>query len=70
MFLAVAVLAIGATSCKKCKDCKAYAGDDSNGNATYGTTTQEFCKDALDAAESQTGPNEDLTKTINYWSCN
>ena len=49
--------AIAMSSCKVCKQCNEYSGEDSNGNATYSSSATEKCGNALkDAEDEMTNP--------------
>lgn len=58
LLLIPAVFAILAmSSCKVCKQCHEYAGEDGNGNPTYASTSAEQCgNDLKDAEDEMTNP--------------
>lgn len=61
-----AVLAF--SSCKVCKDCAAYTGEDSNGNPEYSNEKVEKCGDELkDAEDEMTDPI--IGTTHHAWDC-
>jgi len=49
--------ALALSSCKVCKQCHEYSGEDTNGNATYSSTSAEKCGNELkDAEDEMTDP--------------
>lgn len=60
--------ALAFSSCKRCKDCRAYDGEDGGGNPTYETSSVEKCGDDLkDAEDAMTDP---LVGTTHHaWNC-
>lgn len=53
IIIAATCVAIFFSSCKVCKQCASYVGEDINGNPTYSDSTAEKCKTELEDAESE-----------------
>lgn len=50
---AVCMVLLAMSSCKVCKECSEYSGEDSDGNPTYSSASAEKCGDDLKDAEDE-----------------
>ena len=57
MLIPAVCVALALSSCKLCKQCHEYSGEDSNGNPTYSASSSEKCGNELkDAEDEMTDP--------------